>query len=481
MRRALLALAGIALAAPAGAVPLEGIVRAAEDGAPLAGATVTAGAATTTSGADGRYVLDVPEGVVDVEASAASRAARTVYRVPVAGRALVDPVLAPDGALAVAGTVTSEADGAPIAGAILHVRGTDVYAATAGDGTFRLEGLTAGRHVIELDPGGACGPGHRGGREEAWLDDGAVDPARGAVPLDPVLPPADPAAFVVCGTVRTGGLPVAGATVIVGNRLAISGADGSYVARGLDEGTHDRLVARRGLEPLEDAVEVSAALAPELIVAADADLPPLVGRGDLTGFAGLSDNPPDRSGTAVFLPDAGLSAATTSRGAGYRIEGVLPGLYVAEASHDGYLGDGDGRILVTGAAGGRADFVLVRAEDFTYALAGRVVDAATGEPIFDATVRLDDREATTDEDGTFRFPALAQGTYRYTVAHVTYLVHEAEVTVEQDDAWVDVALEPDPGYVSGADQHRPGGCTCGAAGAPGLLALLAVLRGLRRR
>ncbi len=65
------------------------------------------------------------------------------------------------------------------------------------------------------------------------------------------------------------------------------------------------------------------------------------------------------------------------------------------------------------------------------ALAGRLVDATTGEPIQAATIqiRAADLATVTDPDGRFRLDAVPTGAFEAEVAHVAYGNPEVEVTI----------------------------------------------------
>ncbi len=73
---------------------------------------------------------------------------------------------------------------------------------------------------------------------------------------------------------------------------------------------------------------------------------------------------------------------------------------------------------------------------------GRVVDAATGEGIDRATVRVDDRTEQSGDDGAWRIEGVCAGKRRLEVARADYEAEARTVTVGNADVVVDVALEP---------------------------------------
>ncbi|HZU94598.1 MAG TPA: carboxypeptidase-like regulatory domain-containing protein [Microbacterium sp.] len=156
---------------------ISGIVLREDDGAPVAGATVSASATggswgwgSTTTGADGSYTLSnlrpgsyvltfQAEGtdlVTEYWDNATSWSAATQLALS-AGAAVVgiDAELATGGAIA--GTVVRAADGAPIAGAMVSAldRNGEIKRQTqaGSDGAYRLDGLADGSYAIQFSGG----------------------------------------------------------------------------------------------------------------------------------------------------------------------------------------------------------------------------------------------------------------------------------------------------------------------------------------
>ncbi|MBN1210031.1 MAG: carboxypeptidase regulatory-like domain-containing protein [Myxococcaceae bacterium] len=147
----------ITLGPPSG---LMGTVSAAPEGTPVPGARLVASPAgnagevgMATTGADGRYTLDLPPGDHDVVVSAPGRtgAVRHATAVVPGQRATLDFQL--DGTAAVEGLV-ADVEGRPISGAHVSARaliwphGPERFTRTDSRGAYRLEGLEVGRTVV---------------------------------------------------------------------------------------------------------------------------------------------------------------------------------------------------------------------------------------------------------------------------------------------------------------------------------------------
>lgn len=88
----------------------------------------------------------------------------------------------------------------------------------------------------------------------------------------------------------------------------------------------------------------------------------------------------------------------------------------------------------------------------THVVTGSVVDAATGEPVDQAMVSLEDMDwgVFTDEDGTFRIEGVAAGSGTLLAERLGYRAGRTPIVVgEEGPASVTVRLEPDPVLVEG--------------------------------
>jgi len=78
------------------------------------------------------------------------------------------------------------------------------------------------------------------------------------------------------------------------------------------------------------------------------------------------------------------------------------------------------------------------------ALAGIVVDSATGKPLTGAVVDLGKREVVTDSTGRFRFPDVAEGAITLSAWQLGYGDRDLPLTVGAGTEPVRIALAPDP-------------------------------------
>lgn len=236
--------------APAGRV--EGTVSTAGSGAPVAGAFVAvlrssdfAMSGTGVADGSGHFSVAVPAGshfVYAVDPTGAHVAgfagAPTSVTVPVAGSVVSDPALAPNRG-SIAGTVTEEGSGTPVAGAtvvVMSATGEAQRVVTAnGSGAYSVPGVVAGNHLVAFfDPAG----GHRPeffpnaadamGASPVAVTAGQEATANGALP---VQVPAGGGA-TLSGTVTGPGGALAGAQVI-----ALRASDFAFVRAGVTNGS----------------------------------------------------------------------------------------------------------------------------------------------------------------------------------------------------------------------------------------------------
>jgi TonB-linked SusC/RagA family outer membrane protein len=130
------------------------------DGTPVANVTVavSGGGPTTTTGADGAFKLMVPAANLTLDVSAEGFTSRQVRVTPAGTPLQLQLTLVKTGPPAAApvdtrmiGGVVSDAGHAPIAGATVRVRGTQVQAQTAADGSFTLPGVAVAEVVLDVE------------------------------------------------------------------------------------------------------------------------------------------------------------------------------------------------------------------------------------------------------------------------------------------------------------------------------------------
>ncbi|UWN51387.1 hypothetical protein ASALC70_03614 [Alcanivorax sp. ALC70] len=223
---------------------LRGRVTASEDGAALAGATLTLGGSgrSVTTGPDGRYVIgDIAAGPVTVTASAPG------YRTAVgsaeiqAGQTLVfSPALrvAVTQGVNVEGRVTAQASGNAVAGALVSARVGDTTKSVSTDaqGYYRLTRLPAGEVALTVNA-----DGYASVSGQAQADDGdtlSFSPRLVPVGEPPVSLPGGFRGVVVDGITGRG---IEGAEVRAehedGLETLLTDADGHFVIDTLSAGT----------------------------------------------------------------------------------------------------------------------------------------------------------------------------------------------------------------------------------------------------
>lgn len=168
------------------------------------------------------------------------------------------------------------------------------------------------------------------------------------------------------------------------------------------------------------------------------------------------------AGATVTAVEAGVSDTTAADGT-YSL-GVPDGTHTVEATAPGY-GTTQATVIVEESGQVELDLVLERLP--RGAIDGTVTDAATGDPVAEATVALSgpmSDETTTAADGTFAFDDLLPGTYTASVSVAGYLpASRAVEVVAEETATVAIELTPNDtavlGDVDGAlvDVLREGG------------------------
>ncbi|HEU0036838.1 MAG TPA: SusC/RagA family TonB-linked outer membrane protein [Kofleriaceae bacterium] len=130
------------------------------DGKPIANATITVpNGPTATTAADGTFKVTVPLTNLTVDVAAEGYAAR---QVTVLGAAtalalqvvLVKPAAPPPPETRVIAGVVLDASKNAVANAIVRVRGTQLTATTAADGTFAIPGVAAGDATLDIEATG---------------------------------------------------------------------------------------------------------------------------------------------------------------------------------------------------------------------------------------------------------------------------------------------------------------------------------------
>ena len=362
------------------------------------------------AGDDGAYELCVPPGGVFV-AVRAEGYATLVESVNVYGRTRRDFELVPG--TTVTGCVVRASDKAPVAGALVELRGTEIHAgvllhATSGDdGRFEIEGVATGRHQVTATADGLASAG-----PVEVIAELGTPPAEIECPLI--------AAYTVSGkVVEKGGKPVAGAEVMLMAQHRGSGGfqrertreDGSFVIEGVIPGdyTAGSMPSRfSDEEPRQIKVEAANVTNVNFEVAPHASISGRILRGG---------KPVE--GARVQLEFTPFITASDHEGR-YLLRGIGPeGTYrlYAESKRDGAFARREGIAIAPGDAKTGMDLEL----DLAGSIEGVIVDQndAPVAGVFLSFTLLggtDYGQATTADDGSFAARALSGGgDYAYEV------------------------------------------------------------------
>lgn len=203
------------------------------DGQPVANATVavSGGGPTTTTAADGTFKLPrvaVTNVTIDVTAEGftarqlAILGARTALQLQVT--VVRPPPPAPAATRTIGGVITDAAR-APVAGATVRVRGTELVATTAADGTFTIAGVAAGEATLDVEVAGQAPVNLAVAADRATV----VVAVGVAGPIAPPPPVARTVRGKVVDPVSGEGIAAAQITVKSTGAVIFTEADGSFV------------------------------------------------------------------------------------------------------------------------------------------------------------------------------------------------------------------------------------------------------------
>lgn len=258
------------------------------------------------------------------------------------------------------------------------------------------------------------------------------------------------------GTVRSGnnsGAPLAGATVLVAGRTAVTAADGSFLLAGIPAGTHTLTVSLDGYAKKtvsgffidRDRTDLVFFLLPD------------------EGYL-LDGTVRKKSTTGPGLPGATVSiagrTATTDADGKFRIAGIPAGSHTLTISRDGYAEKSVSGFEMAGNRTG-LDFFLVPAGTFT--LRGIVRKAGGAhQPIQGAAVVIAGTKGVTSSSGAFAVTGIPAGAHELRVAKNGYLsFSDSAYRVDRDRRGLEFRLTRAPnrslsGMVrSGSDTGPP--------------------------
>lgn len=150
---------------------------------------------------------------------------------------------------------------------------------------------------------------------------------------------------------RTGGAPVAGASVAVGGKKVVTGADGRFDAGEIAPGEHEVRVSAKGLKPAQRTVQVAKGGRADVSVTLEAPSGP----GRVTGVVRAGETGKPLPGARVSAE--GGAAVTTAADGAFVLERAGPGPVKVTATLAGYA-DGEEVVQVPPEAEAKLDFTL---------------------------------------------------------------------------------------------------------------------------
>jgi M6 family metalloprotease-like protein len=375
---------------------VSGTVRQAT-GAVLSGATVSLGGKSSVTGSAGSFnIAGVPAGSYTLTVTRAGYHALTVTGYVISGdTGGVDLALDPL-TYTLSGTVRlGSAIGPALSGASVEIAGKS--AVTGASGSFTIAGVPTGSYIVTIARDGYLT------KQTSYAVSG------NAASLTFYLVPRT---YTLSGTVRqdsASGAVLAGATVAVAGRSALTGSTGTFSIASLPAGSYTVTVSKAGYTTStstgylisSDTSGAEFYLSPRTYT-----LSGTVRQGSATG--------PVLSGASVVVGDK--SASTDSTGA-FSLGGITAGSYTVTISKSGYLTK-TASYLVSGNATSLLFYLTVP----SYSVSGTVRQgSATGPVLPGASVTLAGKTVLSGSTGTFVIAGVPSGSYTLTVSKLGYI------------------------------------------------------------
>jgi C1A family cysteine protease len=388
--------------------------------AAVAGATVSLGGLTTTSGGDGSYSLSgISAGAYTMTVSKVSYTTYT-GSLGISGNltgfniALVQPTFT------VSGTVRAESStGALLSGAAVTVAGKTVSSDSTG--AFSVSGIVAGTYSVSISL-----PGYT-----TYTNSALAVSANQTV--NAVLAPLN---FTVSGAVRAGsstGALVTGAVVRLAGQTATTDGKGAFSVSGVTLGTYALTVTMPGYTTFSNTSLVVNAN--QVVGVTLAPLPSVYTvAGTVTSSSGSGLLP----GAVVTIGDKSATVSST----GIYSLSISAGSYAVSVTKPGYVSYSKSAVSI--AASQSLNFSLAPVS-FTVsgtvqangaALAGATVSLAG------ATVSLAGKTVLSDALGAFSFNGVAAGTYALSAAKTGYTTSSNASFVVTGNQSVTIPLTP---------------------------------------
>ncbi|MGV3719751.1 MAG: carboxypeptidase regulatory-like domain-containing protein [Actinomycetota bacterium] len=360
-----------------------------DNGAGLQNVTVSTGARSAATGADGRYsITGLTAGAYTVTPSRTGFTFTPESRSVTVGpnRTGVDfatTTVAPT-TFSISGTVRG-ANGAGLGSVSVQVGG--VSTTTSAAGAYSVSGLVAGSYTVTASRSGyTMSPASRSV---------TVGPSQSSV--DFTATPIQAPTYSISGSVLVGGVGLAGVQINTAGGSVVTSAAGAYSISGLSAGSYTVTASRSGytLSPASRAVAVGPS-ATSVNFTATLNTYAISGTVRLNGV-GLG---------GVSVTD-GTRSATTGASGQYTLSGVPSGAYTVTPTVAGYTFAPVSRSVTVGASNQMGiDFA---AASSTFRIAGRIT--ANGASLGSVSVTVGGTTVTTDGSGNYEVAGLAAGTY----------------------------------------------------------------------
>jgi hypothetical protein len=395
---------------------------------PISGATVSDGATSTTTNANGLYTFsNLAEGSYAVSAVAPGYASQTVTTTVGPGATMTQNFALQPNPATINGVVTDSVTALAISGASVSASGVSGTVSTNGAGQYTLSSLAAGTYLVTV-----TAPGYQSQTRSVTVTAGASSTQNFVLTPNPGS---------IAGTVSDASTkqPLGGASVTLSGKSTpiTTAADGSYSFTNVTEGSYTVSANATGYTGQSVTVSIGPG-------------------GAATQNFALQPNPGTISGTVIdgstkqALANATVtyaSSSTTTNALGqYTFSSVPEGSYTVTAAYTNYA-SGSQTVAVGPGAAVTQDFAL---QTLPATITGTVTDAGTAKPISGATVSYSGGSTTTNASGAYTLSAVPAGSYTVTATGTGYASQSATVSVTPaSTVSQSFTLQPNPGTISG--------------------------------
>ncbi|MCA0374613.1 MAG: carboxypeptidase-like regulatory domain-containing protein [Gemmatimonadetes bacterium] len=363
------------------------------NGVGVSGVTVSSGAKTTVTGANGTYQLvdmpvgSTPVGVSGLPANATCPSRATLVDVVAGQTVRADFACTAPTTGSVGGQVT--VDGTGTAGMVVSVDGR--IATTGPGGVYLIDGVRPGSQTVQVAPpdGGTCSPSAR-----------AVTVVAGEL-VTANFACARPATGSIGGIVTLNGASAVGVTVSAGTRSAVTNAGGVYRIDSVPPGPATVQVGQIDGATCTPSARQVTVVASQIATANFTCTRPTVGT--ITGTVTLNGTPV--AGVSIAV---GLRIVTTGANGTYRVDSLPPGIVpvsIVEPPTGATCQPGGQGVMVVAGEVATANFSCTRPT--TGSVTGSV--SINGTPTAGITVLVGSRVVTTGANGSYRVDSLPPG------------------------------------------------------------------------